>query len=498
MDATIKYRDELEAKFKATNPDKYGEWLFNAGYFPEEYVLPPCFRANGNLILPKPIFKKRLKRISTHSLSFPKSKYHKRKFEIISPEYYHDIVLIIINNFSKIVTHLFDKRNRIVSYSIPFSGDIGSPPFKRSTRSGKLIYEYLEMSESHLIADSTGYEYLIKTDITNFYNSIYMHTVAWALHGKKMAFDDKVEKLLFGSKLDNLLTYSNSATSIGLPVGSILSDFVAEIVLAAVGKEFSDQVRNFDLDFRAVRFKDDFRFLCKSKEDSIRILNILSEVLSVYKLNLNESKTLVYEIPDGFFRHHIVEYFTSIHPLPSSIRLEFFKQYYFKVFIIDNNFPGTSIFIKFYNSLFLNNNLIVSFENHSSVRKREYLELLNLFFHLKSNIPKITPYFLSIFESIYKNERNNLLKKELREYLKFLFLNLKSDFDILWFLFLWRSLNFSVDHDLRSFCLRSRCVFVHSVLSGKRQFFIGSRFDLFQTPTKFNPPNLVEYLNVFS
>lgn len=37
-------------------PRIVGRWLLNDGYFPEEYVLPPCFKAGGVKLNREPFF----------------------------------------------------------------------------------------------------------------------------------------------------------------------------------------------------------------------------------------------------------------------------------------------------------------------------------------------------------------------------------------------------------------------------------------------------------
>ncbi len=66
-----------------------------------------------------------------------------------------------------------------------------------------MIYEWIEMAEKDLVLDSRKYKYIVKTDITNFYSSIYTHSIGWALHGREKAFKDK-EYALLGNKIDRL------------------------------------------------------------------------------------------------------------------------------------------------------------------------------------------------------------------------------------------------------------------------------------------------------
>ena len=106
---------------------------------------------------------------------------------------------------------------------------------------------------------------------------MYTHSVAWAIAGsREIAFEDKQAEL-FGNKIDKLLQYSNDARTNGIPVGSALSDLIAEILLSWVDEKVSLELG--DLDFLAVRFKDDYRVLCNTEEDAKKVLSTISEEL---------------------------------------------------------------------------------------------------------------------------------------------------------------------------------------------------------------------------
>ncbi len=113
-------------------------------------------------------------------------------------------------------------------------------------RAGRMIYEWIAMAENDLILDATYFTLIAKTDIANFYSSIYTHSIAWAIEGREEAFSDKDFKLA-GNKIDRLIQYANDARTNGIPVGSALSDLISEIVLSVVDARVSKSLK--DLDF---------------------------------------------------------------------------------------------------------------------------------------------------------------------------------------------------------------------------------------------------------
>src|SRR5471030_117894 len=231
---------ETKALLCEVDPLDIAHWLLNDGFFPEQYVLPPTFRVNDFRLNDQPYFPdfKNMKSNFIISVSYPKSALTHRLFGIQHPFHYHDIVYWLIEEWDTIIEHLFDDRIKIYSYSLPIplskKDDLNLSPL----RSGRMIYEWIEMAEKDLVVDAVKYNYLVRTDITNFYGSIYTHSISWALHAQSVARKDKVFALL-GNKLDKLMQYYNDTKTNGISVGSALSDLIAEIILASVDKSIS-------------------------------------------------------------------------------------------------------------------------------------------------------------------------------------------------------------------------------------------------------------------
>jgi hypothetical protein len=121
-----------------------------------------------------------------------------------------------------------------------------------------MIYEYIEMAESDIASVAFRYKYLIKTDIKNFYPSIYTHSIPWAIHGKKFIRKGRNRNnySFFGNRLDKLFQNANDGCTNGAPIGPAVSDVIAETILSGVDRLVS---RRMGKNVVAVRFKDDYR-----------------------------------------------------------------------------------------------------------------------------------------------------------------------------------------------------------------------------------------------
>lgn len=139
---------------------------------------------------------------------------------------------------------------------------------------------------SHKICD--GKYYHLAIDISNFYNSIYTHTISWDLKdtSKKQVFEN----------LDILTRTMNYNETKGILIGPYSSSLFAEILLSKVDRAIMPKCITNDISY--TRYCDDFDLYCDSKESlENTIKKAISEVLSKYKLDLNMEKMKLEEFP---------------------------------------------------------------------------------------------------------------------------------------------------------------------------------------------------------
>ncbi len=238
-------------------------WILSQGYFAEQYILPPSFQVSNFTLQAQPYKNlNKLQRKQLINISHPKTNFSSRIFSIQHPHYYHDIVFYLEKNWDLIIEHLFNEKNRIYSYSFPIAltrknrDEVGLS----SLRTGRMIYEWLTMAERDLVLDASHYQFIARTDITNFYSSIYTHSIAWALHDREQALTDS-NLNLFGNKIDKLIQYANDGRTNGIPIGSVLSDLIAEIILSKIDLNTSEELKKDIELFKAPRsFKNNTEF----------------------------------------------------------------------------------------------------------------------------------------------------------------------------------------------------------------------------------------------
>jgi hypothetical protein len=127
--------------------------------------------------------------------------------------------------------------------------------------------------------------FLLKTDISRFYHSIYTHSIAWAAHGKTVAKAERHSKGHYGNVLDKLVRKCQDDQTLGLPIGPDTSFILSEFVLAAAEKKFTEKIKRLN----GFRHVDDYELCFETRSDAEQGLAALQESLTEFELALNPS-----------------------------------------------------------------------------------------------------------------------------------------------------------------------------------------------------------------
>jgi hypothetical protein len=502
MNLPEKHFKNTEKLLRAVDKGVIASWLLNEGYFPEQYVLPPSFKVSKYDLKAKPFFKdlKKLKPEGLECISYPKSLLTSRVFGIQHPSYYHDIVYHMIDDWDLILDHLFQKHSKIFSYSLPIPVTAKAIGQLSTLRSGRMIYEWIEMAERDMVAEAHRFKLIIRADITNFYNSVYTHSIGWALHGRSVAFKDKHDAMLTGSKIDRLVQYANEAKTNGIPVGSSLSDLVAEIVLATIDNNVSTRLEN--IKFIGSRFKDDYRILCDSEDDAKQILKVLSEELVSFNLLINEHKTKILPLPEGLYRAHDREYHLYSLRKHSLIPFKTFEVTLLKALDIHRKYPGTSILEKFFSELYNGKNeLKINFSTDSTSRQKQVSKTFSLLMLVKRESEKVLCHSLAVCESLYEINKASLpVKTELKIIIESEIQKAsdnRSVFELVWLVYF--SLNLNLGINCKKLIPKPLLTneFLNSLILNRQTFFPSTKVELFRRPSICRTHPLAKYLSVF-
>ena len=217
-------------------------------------------------------------------------RYAWRPFQLIHPALYVSLVhhltedtnwQLVLNRFNE-----FSANTKIQCLSLPVVS------LSDEKDKAAQVSHWWQTVEQRSLELSLDYEYLLETDITDCYGAIYTHSIAWALHSKAEAKKKRTDKTLLGNLVDAHIQDMRHGQTNGIPQGSALMDFIAEMVLGLADLELSEKIQGANInDYCILRYRDDYRVFANNPQDGERIIKFLTEVTIGLGLKLNPGKT---------------------------------------------------------------------------------------------------------------------------------------------------------------------------------------------------------------
>lgn len=151
-------------------------------------------------------------------------------------------------------------------------------------------YEYLNAEKS--------YNNLLKLDVSKCFDSIYTHSIAWAIQGRSYA-KKNLSKDSFSKSADKLMQYANYKETHGIPIGPEFSRIYAEIIFQCIDRnlEISLEKSGINGECKIYRYIDDFFLFYNDEQVKTKVVDSLRNFLREYKLNLNDEKAKLYGRP---------------------------------------------------------------------------------------------------------------------------------------------------------------------------------------------------------
>lgn len=219
-------------------------------------------------------------------------KYSWRPLQFIHPYLYAELVhtLTTPGHWKELVGRFatYNKLEKIRCASIPVVKD------KKGKLKAEQILNWWSEFEQASLAQALKYRMMFSTDVTDYYGSIYTHSISWALHGKVVAKARREDGTLLGNLIDKRIQAMRFGQTNGIPQGSVLMDFIAEILLGYVDELLDAKLRELGVDdYYILRYRDDYRIFVNDSSLGEQILKELTVILSGLGMRLNSSKTRV-------------------------------------------------------------------------------------------------------------------------------------------------------------------------------------------------------------
>lgn len=273
------------ADYVGNDNSLFAERMLEEGYFPES--VPPVFTVtnlheaalgplatDGYLSNPK---------TPTEGVRYNASKRggQRRAFTLPNPVFMVDAANYFIRHQDQVQAHLASA-DRPVSYPVfKVEGRPLAPP----------NFAEIHSLRRRKLAQS---RYVVRTDISRYFHSIYTHSLPWALHGKTAAKRDrKIDSgNVFGNRLDWLLRQAQDGQTVGIPVGPDFSRLVSEVIGAAIDQNYQENRPSIQPMLRMV---DDVYIGADNIDEAQAHLSAFRDSIRAFELDINDAKTTIVE-----------------------------------------------------------------------------------------------------------------------------------------------------------------------------------------------------------
>ena len=147
------------------------------------------------------------------------------------------------------------------------------------------------------------FKYLVKFDLQSCFDSIYTHTISWATAGgaNKVKVLPGYHGSWVGDAFDNLMQSVYARETNGIVIGPEFSRIFAEIILQYIDQKVEQELLKKNLRLKSTyecyRYVDDYFLFYNDENVRNLFMESLTKWLKEFKLQINPSKTEVYERP---------------------------------------------------------------------------------------------------------------------------------------------------------------------------------------------------------
>jgi len=163
------------------------------------------------------------------------------------------------------------------------------------------IHRFFESYKYH--RSEKKYDAMVQIDVSKCFDSIYTHSLPWAILGKdqtKFSLDES--KNTFGGRFDALMQNLNHKETNGIVIGPEFSRIFAEIILQSVDVELVKTLAGEEslihkVDYEIFRYVDDFFVFYNKESTQLKVFEALQKILKSKKLSINTAKIKCYQKP---------------------------------------------------------------------------------------------------------------------------------------------------------------------------------------------------------
>jgi hypothetical protein len=225
------------------------------------------------------------------SFTIPKTSISRREYKMPNIYSYLDLVFYLVKEKEQFIKN-FKKNNHSTS---KFFNELN---FNFSITN--------EIKQDQLSDDNK----LLNVDLSNFYPSLYTHTLSWIINGRNNA---KVNRNRgFANELDQLIENCQFGETHGIPTGNLITRIISELYMCYFDERLEKQIGH---SIKFSRYVDDFSYMFTYDAQKEKFLQSFRFICREYCLIINEQKTKVtiFPFPNTMDKDSIFNYFNNKH-----------------------------------------------------------------------------------------------------------------------------------------------------------------------------------------
>lgn len=291
----------LIVKIDTVNKDSVLKALVQHNYFPTQKKdngeIPPII--NSQTFTPE--IAEMIKDLPSRKGGYDQVEYRATRYNNVSralsiphPVPYAKLCYAISENWNEF-DYITKSENSLITPEIHADGRIIIMDYEKSVEA---VMRHVEMTFNK--------KFYVNTDISNFFPSVYSHSIPWALVGFDKGKRERGDRSLWFNQIDECQMALKRNETNGVPIGPAISNILSEAILVRVDDILNKEGFNF------FSFIDDYTAYVDTYEEGEEFIRRLSEELSKYKLLLNVKKTDIKQLPYPSSSEWVVDLTTRI------------------------------------------------------------------------------------------------------------------------------------------------------------------------------------------
>lgn len=153
------------------------------------------------------------------------------------------------------------------------------------------LYKFFNSKDYFLL--EKHFSVLTTLDVSKCFDSIYTHSLSWAVKSKEFTKDHVGVSSTFAQNFDEVIRYGNHNETNGIPIGPEASRIFAEIIFQEIDRRAIAKLSNlkFGVDYAFRRYVDDIFIFTRDEKDAQNVYKIYVDVLNSFNLHANQAKS---------------------------------------------------------------------------------------------------------------------------------------------------------------------------------------------------------------